>query len=205
MPPQELGRAGRRAGARVEQRDRDLPPRERLIDHRKVPDHGREKGEAGSRFDDGDRLGERAAGHHIAEAEGEERRAAHVHVRPEPAAATARHRHRRARRPLQQPEGADAARRPQGEQGDERERPIKGKKRVPAPAREQPGRGAPRRPGVPVEHLGEADPPAHPPRQDDGLERVPQDYGQQHHAPPTADPAHVRRSRAQRRLTKQSD
>src|SRR6266513_2793512 len=54
----------------------------------------------------------------------------------------------------------------------------------------KPSGTAPGNPGGSVEQLGESDPPAHPARQDDRLERIPQHHREQHGAGATAQPSH---------------
>ncbi len=53
MPAQEFRGARGRAGARVQQNDIHLPPRESLVNHGQITQHQREKAEAQAAFDDG--------------------------------------------------------------------------------------------------------------------------------------------------------
>src|SRR6266550_2309488 len=61
---------------------------------------------------------------------------------------------------------------------------------VAPPPRQESGGTAPGHPGGSVEQLGESDPPAHPPGQDDRLEGIPQHHREQQRAGETAQPSH---------------
>ena len=54
---QQLRRSRGRAGARIQQRDADLAPRERLIQHRQIADHQRDKAQPNARLDDDQHAG----------------------------------------------------------------------------------------------------------------------------------------------------
>src|SRR6266581_2998037 len=69
--------------------------------------------------------------------------------------------------------------RPQRQEQDQREGAVEAQERVPRAARQQRGDRPPGRPGSAVEQLGESEPAADAPRQDDGLEGVPQDDRQE--------------------------
>src|SRR5207244_12407593 len=74
-------------------------------------------------------------------------------------------------------------------QQNQRERTENGEEYVTLTARQGSRRGAPRDPCRAVEQPREADAPAHPPRQDDCLERIPQHGDEQHGAQHTAQQA----------------
>ena len=151
VTPQDLERRRRRSGPRVEQRDRRLAPREGLRQDRQVSDDEREEAEADPRFEDGEEAPHRGVRHHVAEAEREERRAAHVERGQEVVAAVGR-RHARARAPLHQPEGDHHAHGPERDDEQEPERAVDHEEVfAPVAARQAPGDGAPRRPAQTVE------------------------------------------------------
>ena len=101
---QKLDRRGRRARARVEHRDADLAPRERLIEHRQVADDDCEEAEARACLDRREHAPQRVEREHVAVAEREECDAAQVEVRAEVRVSFGRLK-ARARGPLQEREG----------------------------------------------------------------------------------------------------
>src|SRR5512146_1330262 len=77
---EHFGGAGRRAGARVEERDVHFAGGESAVEHGQIADDDGEKAEADAGFADSDDAGEFGAGSDIAEAESEKRGAAHVQI-----------------------------------------------------------------------------------------------------------------------------
>ena len=174
VPPQQQRSRRRRAGPRVEHRDVHLSAGERLRDQRQVTDHQGQKRESQTGLQHGERPGERRPRGHVAQSQREEGRAAHVDVFAEPRAA-ARARKLRRETPVKKAERNDQAERPKREEQDERERTEYREEVFARVARRHSLRGgSPRRPQDSVEVSCDAELPRDPARENDGLERVPE-------------------------------
>src|SRR5206468_2785665 len=80
----------------------------------------------------------------------------------------------------------------QRQQQEQRERTVEAQERIARPSWQERGDAAPRAPGGAVEELGEAEAARHAPRQNNGLEGVPQDDRQQGDPDEADDPSHDR-------------
>ena len=173
-PQQHRGRR-RRAGPLVEHRDAGLAPRERLIDDRHVSDHDRQEAESGAGLDHGEQARGVRHGVQVAEPEREERGAAHVGIRGE-ALARPRTGEAGARAPVHRGESHDQADGPQDQQRQDRQQGVVGEEAFAARARsDQLAHAAPGSPQPAEREARGAEAARHAARQEDGLERVPQD------------------------------
>src|SRR5437016_5749185 len=86
MPPQQFASAGRRSGARIQQRDVEFAPGEGLIENGQITDHDREEAQTDPRFENRDDSAEPIYRNDITESQSEERRAAEIEIGEEIAA-----------------------------------------------------------------------------------------------------------------------
>ena len=163
---------------RIQQRDAHLSPRERLVQHRQIPDHQRDKPQSHASLGDHQGSRQRAARQHVAQSQRPQRRPAHIQVRAEPCPRTRARTYnrvgkRRSHCEEEQREADDQQQRPQRQQQQQRQGPIHAVALFPRLLASHPlGHRRPRRPRRGKEDAGNLKPSRRSPRQDNRLKRI---------------------------------
>src|SRR6266851_7692117 len=165
---------GRRAGARIKQGDIHLALGERSVDERQIADDGSKKSEAKTGFGDNQGTGQAGARNDVAQAEGEEGRAAEIDIRQETGLA-ARHDHRGPGAILHETEAKHEANGPNSDENEEREWAIEPQQRFTGLGfRDEANHEFPSFPSGPVKKASQPELSRDAARENDGFERVPE-------------------------------
>ena len=176
---QKFRRGGRRTCARVEQNDIHFAAGERLIDHRQIAQNEREEAESDPALEYDHETLRPGVRHHVAEAEREQRRAAQVEAGLE----RGMRRVPRGVAVVHQPETENNRGGPDDEQNQDRKRAVEAEKRLTGfRVLEAVGQRSPRNPRAAIDEDRHAKAAPHPARENDGLERLPQDDRNDQHA-----------------------
>src|SRR5712692_7111026 len=174
VAPKQFAGGWRRAGAGIEEGDIHLALGEREVDERQVADDGSKKTESKTSFGDDQGTGQAGVRDDVAQAKGEEGRAAEIESRQETRLA-ARHNHGGPGAILHEAEAEHEADGPNPDENEKRERAIKTQQGFTGLARrDEADHEFPRRPGGAEKKASEAELARDAARENDGLERVPE-------------------------------
>src|SRR5712692_6140682 len=156
VAPKQFAGGWRRAGAGIEEGDIHLALGEREVDERQVADDGSKKTESKTSFGDDQGTGQAGVRDDVAQAKGEEGRAAEIDIRQETRLA-ARHDHRGPGAILHEAEAEHQASGPNSYQNKERERAVESQQVLTGLGlRDEAYHEFPRFPGRPVKKASQA-------------------------------------------------
>src|SRR5216683_3570363 len=174
VAPKQFAGGGRRAGAGIEEGDIHLALGERSVDERQIADDGSKKSEAKTGFGDNQGTGQAGARNDVAQAEGEEGRAAEIDIRQETGLAS-RHDHRGPGAVLHETEAKHKANGPNSDENEEREWAVEAQQSFTGLGlRDEANHEFPSFPGGPVKKASQAELSRDAARENDGFERVPE-------------------------------